>query len=289
VLVKNFVNISQGIIDSFNSADPNYSTGGSYDSAKHEANAIVGSTTSFNSIYQLGNASIYGSVGFGAGIGNPQIQNGWVGDLSFVGVSANKGQFEAGHVINNFNPAIPDATAPFTTGSAIPTGSYTYTGNTYYYQVGSGNYSTVGDFQMSDSAHSLLVTGNATIYVGGSFNQSGSATIYIAPGASLTMYVAGSQAQISGGGVVNGTGVAANCAIYGLPGCTAVTYSGSAAYVGTVYAPEATLNFSGSTYVAGAVVGYSCTFSGGMNLHYDESLGTGGKPNYAVTSWQELP
>jgi Tfp pilus assembly protein PilX len=287
VLVRNTINMSgSSYVDSFNSQDTNYSINGLWTASKRKATAMVASLSTSTSDFQVGNGFIYGSVATGAASGNPSIGGGRVGDLAFVGNSANNGRFQAGSVVNSFSAPLADVTAPFTTGSIISSG--TYGGTNYTYYAGSGNYSTVGDFTIA-GGQSMVIAGTATIYIGGKFTESGSGFLYIAPGASLTMYVAGSSCTVSGGGILNGGGNAANCSINCLPTCTTGTISGSGNYIGTFNAPEAAVTLSGSADMSGALIADSAVFSGGMNLHYDENLGTGGRPNYAVTSWRELP
>ena len=131
-------------------------------------------------------------------------------------------------------------TAPFTYGSGTTSfsGSYSYGGTNYNYVLGSGNYN-MSSLSLS-GIQTMAITGTTTLYVTGSFSTANSAYIYIASGASLTMYVNGSV-SISGAGVVNGTQAASQCTIYGLPGCTTITCGNSGAYIGTIYAPEAAL------------------------------------------------
>ena len=133
----------------------------------------------------------------------------------------------------------------------------------------------------------MVVTGKVVLYVMGDFTTSGSGYIYIAPGASLELYVGGAKATVSGGGVVNGSGNAANYSMKCLPSVTTVVYSGSAQFVGTLYAPQAALTMSGSAAAIGALVANKIITSGGMSFHYDEALGGGGS-KYVVTSWAEL-
>jgi hypothetical protein len=157
-------------------------------------------------------------------------------------------------------------------------------GTNYNYVVGSGN------FQMSpfkvQGGQSMIVTGNAVLYSPGDITVSGSGFIYIAPGASLQLYGGGATTTISGGGVVNGTTKAANFSYYGLTNNTTMTYSGSAAYIGTVYAPQANFTISGSAGLYGAAVVNSYLSSGGSGAHCDQALF--GSGYMALTSYTEL-
>jgi hypothetical protein len=124
------------------------------------------------------------------------------------------------------------------------------------------------------------------VYVNGAMTVGGSGYVYLAPGANLSLYISGTG-TFSGTGIVNGTGLAANLSLYGLPTCTTMTVSGSAAYIGTVYAPEDAFTFSGSAGASGSFTGSTVTISGGAGVHYDEGLAGAGQ-GYVVASWNEL-
>ena len=132
----------------------------------------------------------------------------------------------------------------------------------------------------------MVVTGNATFVVTGNFSMSGHSFIYIAPNASLQLIVGGSTTTLSGGGVVNGTGIAANFSYIGLPSNTSVSYSGGSTFIGTVNAPEADFSISGGSDFTGAAIVKSFNDSGGSNVHYDEALAGNGL--LVMTSYTEL-
>src|SRR5205814_3293900 len=71
-----------GSLDSFDSADPNYSTAGRYDSTKRKANGIALSNSSVADAVHVDNSHIYGSVTTGAG-GTSTINGGSVGDAAW--------------------------------------------------------------------------------------------------------------------------------------------------------------------------------------------------------------
>lgn len=119
---------------------------------------------------------------------------------------------------------------------------------------------------------SMVISGDATLFVIGDFVVSGSGFAYLAPGASLTLYVGGTKATISGGGVANGPGLAANFSIFCMPTVTNVAYSWSAQFIGTIYAPQAALTMAGSAAGIGAIAAKSVSLAAGMSFHYDERL-----------------
>jgi hypothetical protein len=192
------------------------------------------------------------------------------------------------------NVSIPDASPPYTFGTAPLNGSFNVNGtNGTVILTAATNYVN-GSLTIS-AGGALLVTNNAWLYVAGSFTTSGSGFVYLAPGASLTLYVGTTNVSgndsftVSGSGVVNGSLNANKFSLVCLPSVRTVTISGSGRLIGTIYAPEANLTLSGSGGNFGAVVANTITLSGGSGFHYDECLGNGsGFLRYVVTSWKEL-
>jgi hypothetical protein len=260
-----------GVVDSFNSADPNYSTGGQYDPAKRKANArVLTDLGGTNAVAISIGMPVYGSVVAGPGGTFTVTSNGSIGDIAYI--ASNPGTVEVGHAAFDANVQLSDVAIPsgFGTGVAPLPGAYTYHGTNYSYMLGTGNYSTPS-FSLNGGIE-MVVTGTAALYVNGSFTTSGSSFIYISPGASLAIYLGGPSATISGSGIVNGTGSAANCSVYGLPSCTFMTFSAASSFTGVVYAPEASLAFTGSVSVVGAFSANTISLSGTTGFHYDESL-----------------
>lgn len=270
VLAKQAVKVSGGvIIDSFNSLDSSQSTDGLYDPSKRGDQAEIASAA--GAITDSGNTQIYGQM-FTSPSGKASLSGkAAVGDFAWIG-GGNRG-IEPGSYSNNFQATISDATLPAVTFTPLPLTSGTVHGTNYTYVV------TNGDFQAASlklsGSQSLCINGNVVLYVPGSFSVSGQAFIFIAPGASLTVYLGG-QSTLSGGGAINGTQLAANCAFIGLPSCTKIQNSGKAEFIGTFYAPEAAVTFSGggnqTVNFAGAVVGNSVTLSGNFKFHCDQGL-----------------
>jgi hypothetical protein len=231
-------------------------------------------------VYGDGNVAFGGTMTVGS--------SGAVGDAAYLSKSANNGTIEPGHFQNNLNESFSSASAPYTNGASLVAPAGPIGGTNYTWVAGNtNNYYYSGDFQLS-GGQSMIVTSAVTLYVKGSVNISGSGFIYLTPNASLTLYIYGPSAQISGSGVVNGSQNAANFSLIGLPTLTSGNYSGSSKFIGTVYAPNADWTLSGSAGAYGAVVANSFNLSGGMNLHYDEGLSSKGKAPYYFTSWQEL-
>ncbi len=276
IIAKLKVGMSGGAyIDSFDSSNPLYSTGGLYDAAKREDHAVVASQSSLTPAIDSGTGKIYGQAATGPG----GTAAGTIGDGVWNANNANNNQTQPGHFRNDFNMAIPDVKVPFAGGLPLPSA------------VGGVTTVPTGDYLMSNvtvpGGKSMLITGNVRLYVNDKFEINGSGFVKIAPGGSLQVYI-GKTGIISGSAIVNDTQNARNCAIYGMPTCTTLTYSGSTAYIGTVYAPQANFTLSGSTDVFGSFVANSFNCSGSMGIHYDEALGNPYKLAFEIVSWEEL-
>jgi hypothetical protein len=120
--------------------------------------------------------------------------------------------------------------------------------------------------------------------------------ITIAPGASLTLYVGDSSgaAVLANLGMVNTAGNASTFKFYGLPTLKNLTWNGNAAFLGTIYAPEAYFKLGGGGSTPydfqGSTTVQTIDMSGQFNLHYDENLKRiGPSSGFIVTSWRELP
>ena len=274
--------------DSFDSADPNFSTGGHYDPTKTKDNGDVATNSGLVNSVSVGNADIKGTVSTGPG-GSVSIgSNGVVGSAAWH-AAGNSGA-EPGFVSDDMNVAFPDVSAPFSGGYFTPS-----SGN-----VGGTNYTYVlssGDYQLSslslNGTKKVLVTGDAVLYVTGNVSMSGNAYIAIDAGASLNMYVAGSSASLNGKGVINHTGNAQNFFYWGLNSNTSLSIGGNGEFSGVVYAPYADFSLSGGgsgdNDFIGASVTKTVTMNGHFKFHYDEELGRiGPSRGFVVVAWNEI-
>ena len=273
------------MVDSYDSADPLHSTNGLYNPATRKAGGDVSST---GGVIDVQNANVYGKLRT-APTGSYNVgAQGRVGDLGWAGPG-----LEPGWYINDYNADFPDVSPPYDSG--LPVVKQLLGTNTYI--LGAGQYYNSGSFTLKAN-ETLYVAGNATLYVTGDFTMQSQTQSYIsiASGASLKIYVG----TVSGSPVsatftqVNNNGNAFNFQYYGLPSNTAMSWSGNSAYMGTVYAPEATFTLGGGGTTTtndfqGSCVVKSVTMNGHFNFHYDENLRRHGPPsNYTVASWREL-
>jgi hypothetical protein len=280
VAAKGVIKMSGGaFIDSFDSSITNSSSNGVYTSSRRLDTAMVGSLSSAKPAIDSSGLGIYGSVATGVG----GTVNATVGDGTWVGT---KTGVQTGHASDDFNMAIPNVTVPFNPAavSSIPAVNEMdqFVFPTGDYATGTGGKLTVP----GGGAAIITGPGLVRIFVDSDFTISGSGYLKIMEGAQLELYLDG-KGTISGGGVMNDSLKAVNCAIYGTTNCTVMTYSGSAAFIGQVYTPQAAFTFSGSAGASGSFVANTISLSGSAGVHTDQALS---RPTglYEVGSWSEL-
>jgi hypothetical protein len=270
-------------IDSFDSSNPTYT---------RKAGADVAAT---DGLTNSGIVEIYGTLRTGPGVG-PNLGGGWVGDLSYhVPNGIQCSQDYSSDFNQQFRPVLPLNTVSFTPPVC---------GNgTNKYVLNGGNFIINGDLTLgADNAISVVGSGDSVLYVAGNVSMAGpqgaltGASINIAPGCNLLLYVAGPSAALT---QVNTAGPASSFQYYGLPSNTSVTWSGNTdnTFIGGIYAPQAQLTLgSGTSFhhhtqyeFQGACMANSITLNGKFNFHYDEALKHTLSPvGFVVTSWREL-
>jgi Tfp pilus assembly protein PilX len=265
-------------IDSYDSSDLNYSTPtGRYDPAKRKAGGDIASTEGF---IKIGNADVKGKLYTGPlNEGDYLVGSGGsVGDLNWTGPG-----IQSGWYFNDFNMDFVEVDEPYTIGLPPSDGGTT----TNVWLLGDGQYKHVGNFVSSSPDKTITVIGDATVYVTGTFDMKGA--ISIAPGGSLKLYVGGLTTKMN---QVNTEGDAFSFQYYGLPSNESISWGGNAEYVGTIYAPQATLKMGGGGDdpfdFQGACVLEGMTLNGHFSFHFDENLRKKGpQSGFVVTRWDE--
>lgn len=292
MVAKGQINLNGNNIqtDSFDSSDPNYSTGGRYDPAKRKANGDVATNSGIIDSLSAGNADIRGKVSTGPGGSVAIGPSGSVGSDAWV--SGGNNGIEPGYFTDDMNVDFPDVTPPFTVG--LPPLPGTVGGVSY------GAVLTSGDYYLSSLSLSgtgtgsrIIVTGDARLYVNGNISLTGGGKIEVASGGRLELYANGATTALGGNGVVNHSGSATNFFYFGTPNNTSLSMSGNGEFTGTIYAPSANFSLNGggntTTDFIGASVTKTVTMNGKFNFHYDEVLGkisTDG--TYKISSWNEF-
>lgn len=275
--------------DSFDSTDPTKSTDGKYDPAKASDGGDIGTNSSVLDSLNVWNADIYGKASTGPG-GNVKLgSNGAVGSMEWH--AAGNNGIEPGWSSDDMNVYFPDVKRPWSASSVVfPPLPGIVSGTNYTYVLADG------DYQMSEleleNNEILYVTGEATLLVTSEIEIKGGGQILLAPGATLNLYMEGETTSVAGSGGLNNPGPAVNLSYWGLPTNTKVNMGGNAAFVGTLYAPQASLTLGGggnNTYdFSGATVSNTVKMNGHFNFHYDEALGAfGPRRGYTIITWNE--
>ena len=261
-----------GRIDSFNSTNVLESTMGRYDPAKATDRVKIGCASSAASAFNVGNMDVYGAVATEPSGTVSLGPNGCVGSKLFVLNPINAGRIQAGHGRKDMNFAFVPAKLPVPFGPAMTPSPGTVGGTNYTYVLGDGDYQIQST--VLGIGEKMLVNGKARIHVTGTTSVLGSGSVIISPGASLEWY-AGNTVNWGGFGCINSSGFAKDFSIIGLSSAS-VSYSGSFPFIGTIYAPTAPVTIAGTTDSVGALVCDTVELSGGMSLHFDESLAQAG-------------
>lgn len=273
--------------DSFDSSNTNYSTGGLYDPNKARDHGDVCTLSSTANLLNVGNGKIKGKVRTGP---DGQVivgANGSVGDMNWV--NSGKIGIQAGHFADDVNMDIPPVVLPNVNWTPPIAGNYNVSGTTYKYVLDGKN-----PWKLTSLDGGLYVgSGKNVLYVSDKIKIGSGMQIRVAAGASLTIYMGGANASISGQGVVNETGLAQNFIYYGLPTNTQLDFGANAAFVGVIYAPSAVFTLGGggnNTYdFIGECVTESAKMNGHYNFHFDEALKKLKSPTgYVVAAWNEL-
>ena len=288
ILSKSRVTLGgSGRVDSFNSTNLLESTNGQYSAALATANATVASLTRNATDFSVGNVDIFGFVATGPGATVYVGPNGVVGSKLFALNPLNAGRIETGHRRDDFNVYIPDgALPPDFSVLPLPLTNGNILGTNYTYVAGNGDYS-VGKINMG-GGDVFLVRGRARILVTGDVTLSSDAAILLTTNATVEWYQMGGSVNMGGRGVINPRGFAKDFQLIGLRTCSSINYGGSIQFIGTVYAPTATVTLEGSADAYGALVGNSVELKGGMGLHYDEALNSPQKIRFIASTWREV-
>jgi hypothetical protein len=172
----------------------------------------------------------------------------------------------------------------------IYTTNYTVTSESYDYILRGGDPALPPvNYYLNTVDGRVFVSGNARLVVKDGF----SGEIFINSNGKLEMYTGGSAISLSGNGVINKSGYAANCMIWCAPSVRNIDFSGNAEITAVIYAPMADLKMNGGGHLPfdyiGSLVVNSAVLDGHFSFHYDESLRSyNSNARYLVTSWNEI-
>jgi hypothetical protein len=270
--------------DSFDSAT---AVNGRYNPATARDHGDVASTFG---LVNVGNGKIKGKVQTGPTGSFDVGSNGSVGSSAWVD-GGNTG-IQPGWSAATFNIDFPDVLEPFS--SAFSPVSGEVGGTTYTYVLESDNYLMTSLSLKSEDI--LYVNGNAVLYVTGDILMQSKSQIIIGSGSKLTIYSGAADPSASTTASftqVNNEGYAKTFSYYGLPSNKAVSFGGNAAFIGTIYCPNAEFTIGGGgndVYdFEGSVIAKSIKVNGHYRFHFDEDLAKSGPSfGYVVSSWREL-
>ena len=239
--------------DSYDSADPVFSSGGRYDPAKFKANGDIRSSSP---VTVGGNSAVFGRVWAPVAICSGSSR---IGDISWV-LSGQKG-IQPGWVqpgtpfqFEDVAAPYPDAPQPF--GGVVVIRGVT---NSFGGILGNGDYLVLTNTP-------LAVTGVASLFAPNGFSGS----ISVAPGARLNMYV-GAGLVLNGAGTNAQADFAKNLVVYCLPTVTNVSLN-NGGFTGIIYAPQANVVLSGYVEIFGSVAARTASTFGTTLFHYDEQI-----------------
>jgi hypothetical protein len=288
MVAKDTITFSGGnaVLDSYDSDDPNYSTGGLYDSAKRKDTGTAGSASIAVDSVSISNSDIWGYVATGGSAPSVGPTGSIKGEDTPVGVEIDP------------NRITTDFSANFESVTDIPTSfdeSYTSgLAGSADHILGTDSTSTsiYAAFIANNTSHTITVKGDVTLVVPNDIDIKG--TFIVDSNSSLTLYVEGDM-TVAGNGLTNVDGLPENLIIYGTNatvGGQTIKLAGNAAVSAAVYAPNASVELKGAGSggeMSGSVVAGDITVTGNYAFHYDEALRElgGGNP-FSVASWREL-
>lgn len=266
-------------VDSYDTGDPNHSTGGLYDAAKRKDKGSVGSVLVTADAVSISNADIWGYVATGGSA--PSVGSGGKihGTTTPSGVDVDTTRIRA------------DFTANFDTVVAPTSFSSIYTNVSGDIAFGvSGTATTIKATSIKNKNNEVVeFLGDVTLVVTGDVEIKGD--FQVGPNASLTMYFDGDM-DIGGNGVMNLTNLPEKLIMYGTGTGQTVKLSGNGAAHAAIYAPDADLELKGGGVLGvfmGAAVAKTVFINGNYEFHYDEALADLGSSGvYTVGGWREL-
>ena len=249
------------------------------------ANGSIATNSKQLKAIDVGTGHVYGRAITGPG-GTVSTAGGAVGDFDWnqksIGIEPDWDQ----HDMNVFfQPNSPPGQVP--SGALEAPVTVGVSNIIYLYQPRKKYVYKTDTLTIGDQLKPIYVRGNCTLWVNNLYIN-GTGYIYIEPGASLQLFVGGT-ASLSGGGVVNATGLPQSFSYFGSPSNKTLNYSGAANFIGTINAPQATVILSGispnAASLYGAVICSTFSCSGGSSVHYDQSLKGGSI--FLISSWRE--
>ena len=248
-------------------------------SVRRDRGSVAGS--SVTATISVGNAEIWGTAAVG-GSSSTAISIGSNGRVGPFGTGS--GVKDPASVATDFNANMATVAMP-SNGTALGSlgSSIGATGTTTVWRVPSLN-------------STLTVYGNVTLILtappgSDAIDISGTESITLAAGATLTIYTAG-DVKIAGNGLLNNNDSPESFQLWGTstsPTPQDIAVTGNGAFKGLIYAPNGNIQINGNGDIMGAAVGNQINLTGNAAFHYDESLaGWGSSTPFGVYKWREI-
>lgn len=272
-------------VDSWNSDPDNDPTTPPvpYSAAVRTDHGSVASVAVLNSSVAVNRANVWGYIATGGG--QPQV--GAQGTIRGVHTPANVA-VDPARVSTDFNASFGVVAAP-TNGTPLLSVGATLgtTGAATVWQCASLNLSGNQTLTIQGDVILVLTAGSGQ----SALSVTGNASIVLAPGATLTIFVGG-DVKIAGRGLGNGNIQPVTCRIWGTNRGTigqSIEVAGLGSLSAVIYAPYGDVKINGSGDVMGSIVARNIILVGDAAFHYDEALANfGGGAPYGVAKWREL-
>lgn len=141
----------------------------------------------------------------------------------------------------------------------------------------------------------LTVLGDVTLVLtadlGDAISLTGSSSIIVPDGSSLTLWVSG-DVKIAGNGLINANVQPLKAQLFGTSATPAgqdIQITGNGRLACVIYAPNGHVSINGNGDVLGSVVARSIRITGNAAFHYDESLANRDSDQpFSISKWREL-
>jgi len=297
LVAKNSITADSNLrVDSWISTNPSTFAFTPYGSAVARANGPIGVVSASNGALNLGdNPTIYGTVNTGGGSvsksGSAKLSN-VVGGTGWSPALVNTGFTYVFPTITVPVPSVVNNVAASITGSiTLPSGTdLVASDGKYYYQFAAGAVVNYGASTMTITKPVVFLMTNHSGTTVISTSDHATFTYGIASGdtGSFNLYTDGNISFDSGANWFTNK-APVNTAIWGInPTSQTFVTRGGGNFYGSIIAENATITFDSGTNIYGAFSVKAMSLLGGVNFHYDESLGLVGGGGYKVTQWKEL-
>lgn len=146
--------------------------------------------------------------------------------------------------------------------------------------IGSEVITTSGRYEkidISGTNKTILINGDVTLYITGDTTIGNTCSIEVVdletnPNASLTIYLGGNYVQKVDAHLINHTNDPKRLTLYGLEGCTDISFLSNTSFYGTIYAPYAEMNLHNSVEIFGSVIVDYFLQHVTADFHFDASL-----------------